>query len=293
VSSWRPRIITLLARHGTAKYADALHEIRTLYQRQMPEAAHDVLVIDNALALDHEERIELGVTLIGGSNTAWEFSAWDSGLAYLSHHLDEYDLVNLATSAFRQLYARYLDRFDLDMLGLLRRRAAAIGHIDYYGAPVSLLRIGSQAWLRSSFIIVPANELRLLKTLVSVTDTSCFFSGDPASPFRANAPISAAYRNNILSWLTGEGTGQGVTWHTRFDLNAETLSFFESKTLAILNEQMLSNRLRRQGCALVDATWLATCAWLHDGASIGVIPNWRQQVTARDEAAAPMSLLNV
>jgi hypothetical protein len=258
----------------------------------MPEAAHDVIVIDNAVAPDHHERIDENVTLIGGSNAAWEFSAWDSGVAYLRERLDQYDLVNLATSAFRQLYVRYLDRFDLAMLGILRGRAAAIGHIDYYNAPVSLLQTGSQAWLRSSFIILPANELRVLQTLVSVTDRTIFFSGDPASPFLNDAPVSAGYRHNIQSWLTGEGTGQGTTWHSRFELNAQTLPFFESKALAVFNEQMLSNRLQAQGCALVDATWLATSAGLNDAAQIDIIPNWRRQLTLRDEAAASGSLLD-
>ena len=289
--SWRPRVVTLLARHGAAKYADALPEICDLFQRRLPAAAHDVLVIDNALALDHEEQLAPGITLIGSSNVAWEFSAWDAGLAYLRDRLDEYDLVNLATSAFRQLYVDYLERFDLDMLTLLRGRAAAIGHIDYSNTAASLLQTGSQAWLRSSFIMLPPNELRLLKTLVSVTDPSLFFSGDPGSPFREDAPVSADFRHDVLSWLTGEGTGQGVSWHSRFVLDASTLSYFESKTLAIFNERMLSNRLRAQGCAIVDATWLATRSRVKDGASITAIPNWRLQVTSRDAAAAPTSLL--
>lgn len=291
--SWRPRIITLLARHGTARYADAVSDISALFQRQMPEATHDILVVDNSLEPHDEEQLSPRVMLIGGSNASWEFSAWDSGIAYLGHRLDEYDLVHLATSAFRQLYVSFLDRFDLDGLSLLRGRAVAIGHIDYFSAPVSLLRRGSQAWLRSSFVILPVSELRLLKSLVAITDRSRFFSGDPTSPFRSDAPISAGYRRNIVSWLTGEGTGQGTVWHSRFDLDAATLAFFESKTLAILNEQMLSNRLRAQGCALVDVTWLATYAWLNDGELIGAIPNWRQQVTSRDEAAAPVSLFDL
>lgn len=289
--SWRPRIVTLLARHGAARYPDALPEICDLFQRRLPAAAHDVLVIDNALAPDHEERLAPGIMLIGGSNVAWEFSAWDAGLAYLRDRLDEYDLVNLATSAFRQLYVDYLERFDLDMLTLLRGRAAAIGHVDYSNTAASLLQTGSQAWLRSSFIMLPPNELRLLKTLVSVTDPSLFFSGDPGCPFREDAPISADFRHDVLSWLTGEGTGQGVSWHSRFVLDASTLSYFESKTLAIFNERMLSNRLRAQGCAMVDATWLATRSRVKDGASITAIPNWRLQVTSRDVVAAPTSLL--
>ena len=68
-----------------------------------------------------------------------------------------------------------------------------------------------------------------------------------AAPFRADAPISDAYRRAILGWLTGDGTGQGVEWHSRFRLVESTLPLFESKTMAIMNEQLLTNRLRAQG----------------------------------------------
>ena len=77
-------------------------------------------------------------------------------------------------------------------------------------------------------------------------------------------------------------------------LNADTLPFFESKALAIVNEQMLSNRLRAQGCATVDATWLAVKAKLQkrSARSTGLlIPDWRVQVTSRDVDAAPASVL--
>lgn len=288
---WKPRIISLLARHGTDKYKDALPHLCRIIQQRIPEVHHDVLVIDNALPPDHEEKLEEGIALVGGSNAAWEFSAWDSGIEYMRGRLDGYDFVLLVTSAFRQLYTRYLDRLNLGMLSLLRGRAAAAGHVDYYDAPVSLLRTGSQAWLRSSFILVPPVELQLLRSVVSVMDHSLFFSGDHASPFPEAAPVSDGYRNSVLGWLTAEGTGQGTTWHSRFDLSTETLPFFEKKTLAIFNEQMLSNRLVAQGCALVDMTWLATQAGSQEGKTLGAIPNWRWQVTSRDEAAAPASLL--
>jgi len=284
------RVVTLLARHGTEKYRDALPAIRTLFAQQMPEVVHEVVVIDNALDQDHHEQLAHNVTLIGGDNTAWEFSAWDRGVAHLGRRLDLYDFVHLATSAFRQLYVRYLDRFDADMLGLIAGRAAAVGHIDHYNSPVTLFGCRSQSWLRSAFVLLPPAELRLLGSLVGVTGRSGLFSGDPTAPFRTDAPLSASYRQNILGWLTGEGTGQGTEWHSRFVLSEQTLGFFEDKAMTILNEQMLTNRLRAQGCSIVDATWLATCAVQSyptlqsypAGRPLRALPDWRVQLTSRD-----------
>ncbi|KQW62187.1 hypothetical protein [Variovorax sp. Root411] len=288
------KIVTLLVRHGTSKYPNALEDIEALFARQLPDVVHDCVIVDNTLSPGHEETLQPGVTLIGGSNSAWEFSAWDSGVAYLGSRLHAYDFVHLATSAFKQLYIAYLERFDGRMLDLLAGRGVAIGHIDYYNEPVELLGVGCQSWLRTSFVFLSPTEVKLLGSFVSVTSGVDFFSGDPQSPFQENAPISSEYRRNILGWLTGDGTEQGVEWHSRFKLDIDTLPFFESKTLAIFNEQMLSNRLRAQGCRLVDATWAATRTGRMnkgDEEFFGAIPHWQVQVTSRDRDAGPDSLL--
>ncbi|WPH14788.1 hypothetical protein [Variovorax paradoxus] len=286
------RIATLMARHGTAKYQSAVADLRALFEQRLPQIEHTFIVVDNALPPSHEERLDGGVILIGGSNAAWEFSAWDSAIAYLGSRLDDFDFVHLATSAFRQLYVDYLDRFSERMLNLMLGRSVALGHVDYYNESVSLLGVGSQSWLRTSFVFLPPAEIRLLRSLVSVTSKEIFFSGNPSEPFLKEAPISTGYRKNILGWLTGDGTEQGVEWHSRFRLDATTLPFFESKVLAIFNEQMLSNRLRAQGCAVVDATWAATVVEnLGQRGEPFSIPRWQEQLVARDSVAAPVSLL--
>jgi hypothetical protein len=286
------RIITLLARHGTAVYADALEAIDGLLARQLPDVARDLLVIDTALPAGHHDTLGAGRTLIGASNTHWEFSAWDRAVSCLGERITQYDFIHLATSAFRMLSPRHLDRFDAGMLDSIRGRAAALGHIDYYDHPVVVGDVSLRSWLRSSFVFLPPAELQLLGSLVSLDDPRRFFSGDPRAPFRADAPLSTRYRDYIRDWLTGPGTGQGVEWHSRFELTPTTLNRFEAKAMAILNEQILSARLRAQGCALIDMTWLATRRARQKADDVlGVIPSWRWQITARDVDAAPRSLI--
>jgi hypothetical protein len=276
------RIITLLARHGTAKYGDAVSAIDDFFARRMPGVARDLLVIDNALPPDHAATLGPGRALIGGSNRHWEFSAWDRGLSYLGARLDGTDWVHLATSAFRALGTDHLARFDGGLMGLLRDPRSALGHIDHYDDSVTIRGHSLRCWLRSSFVFVRAAELRGLGSLVSIEDPRAFFSGDPAAPFRADAPLSANYQRYLLGWLTGHGTGQGVTWHSRFDLSLETLGLFEAKAAAILNEQLLSARLSAQGCSLIDVTWLAARrARMGSRQPLGPIPDWKRQVADR------------
>jgi GT2 family glycosyltransferase len=283
------RVLTLFLRHGTHKYAGALDDLDALFTRQMPGIERQTIVIDNALPADHEARIGSHVLLIGGDNSAWDFSAWDKAVARAGHDLDRFDLVHLVTSAFRTLYVRYLDVIDERMLASVAVRAAALGHIDYYAEPVQLFSYPpSQHWLRTSFVFLPPAELRTLGSLVSVGGgaRSRIFSGDPAHPFCAAAPLSPKYQEYILGWLTGEGTGQGTEWHTRFQLSADTLPFFEDKTLTILNEHLLALRLRAQGCHLVDVLWAAT--QLERRSELPArLPPWSVQLAERGVDAAP------
>jgi len=279
------RILSIFVRHGSTKYADALTDLRAFQRTRLPSVHHDVLVVDNASSGQVAEPSG-DSEIVAGSNRCWEFSAWDEGLARLGPRVRDYDFVHLVTSAFRTLYTRHIDRFDERMLDLVAGRGVAVGHVDYYDEPIELMGNSSQSWIRSSFVFVPPAELATLGSLVGVSDPAPFFSGDPANPFLASAPMSENYRRYVLGWLTGPGTGQGTTWHSRFGLTQETLQFFRAKVLAILNEHMLAIRLRRQGCALVDATWLATQASRRARAStLGPIPHWRDQLAGRDTDA--------
>jgi hypothetical protein len=76
-----------------------------------------------------------------------------------------------------------------------------------------------------------------------------------------------------------------VTWHSRFELNRETLPLFEAKAVAILNELMLSERLRAMGCWMADITWLRNAL---DGTVPGRVfeSEWREQIDSRHPAQA-------
>ncbi len=282
------RVLTLFARHGSTKYPDALDDLHAFYRTRLRSVQYDLLVVDNDAGVASPRQFSKEL-VIPGSNRLWEFSAWDEGLAHLGQRVWDYDFVHLVTSAFRTLYTRYIDRFDDGLLESLAGRGAATGHVDYYNEPIVVLGNRSQAWLRTSFVFIPPTELATLGSLVSVDRPDEFFSGDPACPFLTKAPLSETYRRYILDWLTGPGTGQGVIWHSRFELTAESLPYFQAKVLAMLNEQMLAVRLRRQGCALVDATWLATQAARSNlPAALRAIPYWRIQLSQRDTDAVAL-----
>lgn len=273
------RILTLFARNGTEKYRDVDVRIIRQLEEDLDGVDREFVVIDTAIASDVVEMRADGVWILGASNDNWEFGAWMRGIEFFRHRLMEFDFIHFVTSAF---YFGYIDfhRFVTPaILEMYRGRAVALGHIEVYNEPVAFRCFRFQAWLRSSYMFVPASEILILGDLGVVKEGNGIFSGNPAEPFLMGGDVSPAYARNLTSWLTGKGTGQGVEWHSRFNLDVVSLPFFEAKAKAILNEMSLSNRLKAQGCSLMDMTWLHRK--MVSGQVPKAVPHWHTQLVER------------
>jgi hypothetical protein len=279
-----PRVLSIVARFGTAAYPHAERDVDELFERQMPTIDRTSIVVDNSVPRAFVQERRNGA-LLGGDNSAREFSAFDRALDFVGSDIWSYDLVHFATSAFKTLYTAYLDRFSGEVIAAIIGRPVCVGHIDCYNEAVDVRTFRSQHWIRSCFFVLPPAEVKALGRFVSVADASPFFSGDPAEPFRRNAPLSPNYRRYITTWLTGGDIGQGVEWHSSFELTRETLPAFERKAMSILNEQLLGIRLRALGCRLIDVTWLSAMLRRQTASEIPWNAGWRAQLANRGEDA--------
>ena len=278
------RVLTILVRFGTEQYPDAEQEIDDIFRRRMPDVDRTVVVVDNALPI--AAVVERGARmLLGGDNSAREFSAFDRAIQFIGREIWRFDLVHFATSAFNSLYVEYLQRFDTRVLQCIVGRPVCIGHIDGYNEPVEALGFHTQHWIRTGFFMLPPGEVKMLGSFVTARDGRHFFSGNPEAPFREQGPLSQRYRQYIIGWLTGVDIGQGVQWHSHFQVTSETLPAFEHKALSIVNEHLLAVRLRAMGCRLIDVTWLATVLARRKPVSVAWGTPWRQQLADRDRDA--------
>lgn len=276
------KVLSIFVRHGTARYEGAEAELTELFRRQLPGIDRDVVIVDTALKAS--EGGSSPGSVIAGDNSVREFSGFDAGLAHVGDKLKDYDLVNLTTSAFRELYRGYLERFRPAVLYAIAGRPVCLGHIDCYNEPIQIIGSESQHWIRTSCMFLPPMLLRSLGTVVSTDDRKRWFSGDPSKPFRADAPLSSAYQNLIIDWLIGKDIGQGVSWHSRIRLDDHHLPEFEQKALSILNEHLLSLRVQAAGGYTIDVTWLsATLGRSH--APVEWNTPWWQQLANRDRDA--------
>ena len=113
------------------------------------------IVVDNALPRDVVEERDDGSVLIGGDNSAREFSAFDRALEFVGADIWSYDFVHFATSAFNTLYVAYLERFVPSLLAAAAGRPRCIGHIDCYNEPIEV-RTLSGAALDPLLLLLPA-----------------------------------------------------------------------------------------------------------------------------------------
>ena len=277
-----PRLLTLFLRTGTGAYADAESRLAALFARQLPEVSRDVVVVDNLLPPGVAETSP-GRVVIGGDNSVSEFSAIDAAIAHVGTAIWRYDLVNIVTAAFEQLYVAYLERFTPPVVAVVAGARACLGQIDCYNEEIGVLSYRSQHWLRTSFVMLAPRELMLLGSTVSARHRWPWFSGRPDAPFADDAPLSENYRTYILDWLGGEDIGQGVRWHKTLSLDGEGLAVFERKALAILNEHLFGIRLRAAGCRTIDVTWLSSI--LASGRAPEWDTPWWQQLAERDRHA--------
>lgn len=275
------RVLTIFVRHGNEKYSRAEQELAELFSSQLPDVERFSVIVDTALPSCQFEH-SAGRVVIGSSNACWEFSGFDAGLSYIGDRVWEYDLVNLATSAFRQLYVGYLERFRPSVLEAIVDRPVCLGHVDCYNEPVEVLGCVSQHWVRTSCLFIPPAELKILGKMVSTGDRHHWFSGSPTEPFRRDAPLSDAYQRFIGDWLTGKDIGQGVLWHSASSIGPANLYAFEQKALAILNEHLLSVRLRAAGCRTIDVTWLSGIIHRPRRAAVDWSLPWWRQLAERD-----------
>ena len=198
------RVLTIFAPH---RHATAEQELFDLFRDQLPSVRRDVVVVDTALPLGVAEE-EQGRLVMGGDNSAREFSAFDSGVARVGEKIWDYDLVNLTTAAFRQMYWDYLERFQPATLDAIAGRpvwATSTATTSRSRLPDARASIGSAR---------PASSCPLSNSRFSGAWSpypTPWFSGDPSNPFRSDAPLSPGYRRLIIDWLTGQDIGQGVS----------------------------------------------------------------------------------
>lgn len=239
------KLAVLYQQYDPMKYGPALDRLRE-YLEPIPFCSKTYFVIDNKAEGSEVRQTGEWTYAVGGDNSVREFSAWQRGLEVLRRWGDNFQSVLLCNEAFLAPGECYVKDYAWSATLRSRFLIAAVGRIDTHHEPIQALGYDVSKWLCTNCVFLPGMVVRRLDSVVSVDNNVIDIfvprEYDPAY-FRPDAPISARYKELIVQWLT-------VRWHSAFVINDATWQLFRAKVQAILNEALLTAKLRACGCSI-------------------------------------------
>lgn len=247
-----PKLSLIVTQFDRRRYPEAIEELIASTRRLQPIVT-TLVVVDNGNEGDWRHHVTDRFFHIGGDNSAWEFSAFDRGVAFLEEIGHETDVFAFVTDAFQGYGTEYWRQLNPEGVAFAHNWQAAVGLVDSFLVELEALGLRYERYLRSSFLILPKAFYGKLAPLATALPEDLIWSGDPHQPFRPDAPISLALRERLLAWLTRSRDAElSESWHSSFTLNDTTLPLFEAKARAILREHLLSARLQQLGLPAYD-----------------------------------------
>jgi hypothetical protein len=194
--------------------------------------------------------------LHAGSNLNHEFSGWQEGLAFLSRPLNDYRYIIFANDTFSRPDS------DARKFSLLPKLALAItssrlydgiGLIHHHHALGLSGDLGQHHvanWICTGCFALSGSVLCRLKGVVDYSSVCLEYIADADEDIILNNKASKPLREYIDWWLADAANGwYGAISRPRM---AEEISFLRKKSLMILDEMMLSIKIREAGGDLYD-----------------------------------------
>lgn len=235
-------LAVLFLQYDTLKYPGVFDAMKAMVDR-IRLCRPTYYLIDNRDEGGGVRRIAEGVYSVGGDNSSWEFSAWQRGVERLKEAGHEPAVYLFITDAFLGPGPSFLA--DCGTRALLKSflLASAVGRIDAFGPGGVLLGHEVPDWLCTGCFFLPRRIVEALGGMVTVGEDAMDafmpreFTGEV---FRKDAPMSDRYKEFIIDWMTRRRR------HT-YTICAATWREFRGKVRAILNEAMLTVRIREAG----------------------------------------------
>ena len=236
--------------------------LATLTEHLVRKGSHPmaVCVVDNRTGILPVAPQIPGLATIAGQNAEREFSGYEAGVRHIRSSGLSPDLWLLANDRFDAYGLDQLSLLSDDSFGVAAWLPCALGRVDRWPAPVYLLGFDVSSWARSNLLVVPDRALQSLGSLVSVDAPTFGFLLPDSLPSRRDMgnptfvlrdKFGMTWSALAAEWLTGIGNRLGSHWYQAGPIDSSNWSAFRGKVHSIINEQLLSARLRQSGTPVV------------------------------------------
>jgi hypothetical protein len=253
-------ISVIFSRYGETKYPDSFSNLRRFLQTKFSGCDFRYYIgdNDNFVNLSESGSSSQKISVYKTSNSAFEFSSWDE--VYNTNYYDiiQSEFVFFVSSAWQEMYTSYLNFFDYKILELIlsHQNNFAIGHIDEYDIPGTLMGKHISHWIRTSFFIMTPKLPRLIGGLTTLHHSALVNKFILQKGLKPKFDfMNSNYFNNIFNWLTGTSM-QGSVWHSKFNRNSINFNDFSRKFLSIANEHLLTKRLEECNFGVFDVCFI-------------------------------------
>lgn len=261
------RIFILYLVFRRNKLDPGLKIIDSICQDLYPNSSITPIIIENAC--EKNEIIERGEAyVISGNNSLSEISGWDAGYNFLvkNFSLEDDDVIFYANDTFyKRNYSdggsSYLNFFSSRHLKNVNTSNIAIGYLDDFPKPVTLMGIKYSTWIRSNIFILSNNLSKKLHPFVFPLSKTYLFGGEGEPFFAKIKEISPNWQAYISSWLFGiedpAYPEYRLKWLNNTPLTEKNRLSMQTKAQAILSEHYLTARLHSMKINIVDTNFFA------------------------------------
>lgn len=246
------RVLVLFVGFDRIRYARAHAAITSLVGEFAPGQA-TLVRIDNAHESLDPRETGPNEFAIGGDNASWEFSGWQRGLDFAIARGIAFDHVVFVNDAFLngelgpEPFGLLEIRELLNPYTLAQLQTGLLGRVDLNRFPVVIDGLDAGRWVRSCAFAMDRSTAEGIR-LVAVDPAGAErflprdFSKELLLP---DAPVNREFADFLVRWIS-------TRWRRAQQVDASNWPFIRGKLTAILNERLLTARLRAKGVPICE-----------------------------------------
>jgi hypothetical protein len=246
-------LFVIFNQYDTEKYSGTFLRLQKILSDNLSQTKNKIsvsyLIVDNRREDLPFEKIGDNVFKVGGNNSDREFSGLDKGIQELQVQGFKPDVVLCSNDSFLVYGWTFLEKVPVyNLVRYASRHNCLIGHIDTKEIPFQIYSHDVTEWICTNGFFIRWSSLKTFGSLVSLgmEKLSSFMPVEYKENeiFLSAAPLSENYRKMVIQWLTEE-------WHGKFQISEKTWEYFRIKTCAMINESLLSARMKERGIRII------------------------------------------